>query len=139
MALVANYRVTVEWGDCDPAQIVFYPNYFIWFDAAMTGLLERAGWPYARLRERFAIIGLPLAEASARFLRPSRFRQAIEIRSRVETWEERRFTVLHQAYRDEKLLLEGREVRICGQAHPDDPERLVAAAIPQEFKEALDA
>jgi len=27
-------RFTVEFGDCDPAQIVFYPNYFRWMDAA---------------------------------------------------------------------------------------------------------
>lgn len=136
--MVSTYPVTIEWGDCDPAQIVFYPNYFTWFDAGMTALLEKANWPYARLQERFGIVGLPIAEASARFLRPSRFRQRLEIKSRVEKWEERRFTVLHQAYRDDVLLLEGREVRICGQAHPEDPDRLVAIPIPREFKEALE-
>ncbi|HEX7045190.1 MAG TPA: thioesterase family protein [Burkholderiales bacterium] len=139
MSLVSAYSVTVEWGDCDPAQIVFYPNYFAWFDAAMTALLERAGWPYARLNDELGIIGLPLAEASARFLRPNRFRQRFEIRSRVEQWEERRFTVLHQAYRDDVLLLEGREVRICGKPHPEDPQRLQAVPIPQAFKEAFGA
>jgi len=138
MALVSRYRVTVEWGDCDPAQIVFYPKYFEWFDAAMTGLLETAGWPYPRLVEEFGIIGLPLAEASARFLRPSRFRQQFEIRSSIERWEERRFVVLHQAYRDDVLLLEGRETRICGKAHPEDPQRLQAAPIPPAFKEAFE-
>ena len=25
---------TIEWGDCDPAGIVFNPRYFEWFDAA---------------------------------------------------------------------------------------------------------
>lgn len=139
MKLVATYPVTIEWGDCDPAQIVFYPNYFVWFDAAMTALLEEAQWPYTRLYERFGIIGLPLAEASARFYRPSRFRQRLEIRSSVEQWEERRFTVLHQAYRDDVLLLEGREVRICGKPHPEDPQRLQAVPIPPEFKEAFGA
>lgn len=138
MALASRYRVTVEWGDCDPAQIVFYPKYFEWFDAAMTALLEAGGWPYARLFERFGIIGLPLAEASARFLRPSRFRQQLEIVSTVEGWEERRFTVLHQAYREGVLLLEGREMRICGKPHPDDAQRLQAIPIPAEFKEAFD-
>lgn len=139
MKLLATYPVTIEWGDCDPAQIVFYPNYFAWFDAATRALIEAAGWPYARLHERFGIIGLPLAEASARFLRPSRFRQEFEIRSCVERWAERRFTVLHQAYRDEVLLLEGREVRFCGKPHPEDPQRVQAVPIPVEFKEAFGA
>lgn len=138
MALISTYLVTVEWGDCDPARIVFYPKYFEWFDAATTALLEAGGWPYARLLERFGIIGLPLAEASARFLRPSRFRQQLEIKSSVERWEERRFTVLHQAYRGDALLLEGRETRICGKPHPEDAQRLQAVPIPLEFKEAFE-
>ena len=25
---------TVEWGDCDPAGIIFYPTYYRWMDAA---------------------------------------------------------------------------------------------------------
>jgi 4-hydroxybenzoyl-CoA thioesterase len=137
MALVSTYRVTVEWGDCDPAKIVFYPNYFVWFDAAMTALLEAANWPYTRLQERFGVIGLPLAEASARFLRPSKFRQPLEIRSQVEQWEERRFVVLHQAYRDDVLLLEGRETRIFAKPHPEDAQRLQTIPIPAEFKEAF--
>lgn len=137
MSLASRYPVTIEWGHCDPAQIVFYPNYFVWFDAALRHLVEKAGWPYERLRERFGIIGLPLAEASIRFRRPSRFGQALEIQSRVEAWEERRFTVRHQAYRGDTLLLEGSEVRICGRVHPEDPERIVAIPVPEEFKEAF--
>lgn len=139
MSLVSSYHVTVEWGDCDPAEIVFYPNYFVWCDAAFTRLIETAGWPYARLREAFGIIGLPLAETSMRFLQPSRFRQSVEFRSQVETWAERRFTVLHRAYRDDRLLAEGREVRICARPHPEDPQRIAAVPVPAEFKEALEA
>lgn len=137
MAFVSNHQVKIEWGDCDPAQIVFYPNYFVWFDAATRNLVEAAGWSYVRLGERFDVIGLPLAEASVKFLRPSRYGQSLILKSQVEAWEERRFTILHQAYRDDVLLLEGREVRFCGQTHPKDPLRLVAIPIPQEFKEAL--
>ena len=32
--MLTNTRVIrVQWGDCDPAGIVFYPRYFEWFDA----------------------------------------------------------------------------------------------------------
>jgi acyl-CoA thioesterase FadM len=37
-----HYDVTVAWGDCDEAGIVFYPNDFYWFDSAFQALL-RAG------------------------------------------------------------------------------------------------
>src|SRR5438045_8025153 len=80
----------------------------------------------------------PLAEASVKFLRPSRFGQSLDLKSRVEAWQESRFTLLHQAYRDDALLLEGREVRFFGQAHPQNRERLGAIPIPLEFKEELE-
>ena len=138
MSVISTYRVMVEWGDCDPAQIVFYPKYFAWFDAATRALYAAGNWSYERLCERFGIVGTPLAEASVRFLRPTRFGQSFEIRSRIEQWQESRFTVLHQAYRDDALLLEGREVRFFGQPHPENRERLRVIPIPAEFKEAFE-
>jgi 4-hydroxybenzoyl-CoA thioesterase len=132
-----EYTVMVQWGDCDPAQIVFYPRYFEWFDAAGWALLERL-FPHKRaLLERHGVVGFPIAEASARFLRPSGQGQSITFRSTVEGWQEKRFTILHQGYRDGELLLEGREVRFVGRVHPDDPKRLQAIAIPAEIVEAF--
>ncbi len=37
--------ITVEWGDCDPAGIVFYPNYFRWFNQGAHALFGAAGMP----------------------------------------------------------------------------------------------
>jgi len=34
--------VRIEWGDCDPAGIIFYPRYFEIFDASTAMLFERA-------------------------------------------------------------------------------------------------
>lgn len=31
--LINRRTIRIEWGDCDPAGIVFYPRYFEWFDA----------------------------------------------------------------------------------------------------------
>ena len=35
-------NIRIEWGDCDPAGIVFYPRYFAMFDTSTTTLVERA-------------------------------------------------------------------------------------------------
>jgi 4-hydroxybenzoyl-CoA thioesterase len=40
--LVNTRRLTIEWGDCDPAGIVFYPRYFAMFDASTAALFARA-------------------------------------------------------------------------------------------------
>ena len=41
--LVNRRTVRIEWGDCDPAGIVFYPRYFAMFDASTSYLFEAAG------------------------------------------------------------------------------------------------
>lgn len=33
---------TVEWGDCDPAGIVFYPRFFAAFDTSTSRMIEQA-------------------------------------------------------------------------------------------------
>ncbi len=43
MGLVNRRAVTIEWGDCDPAGIVFYPRYFAMFDASTAALFAVAG------------------------------------------------------------------------------------------------
>ena len=40
--LVNTRTVRIEWGDCDPAGIVYYPRYFAFFDASTSALIERA-------------------------------------------------------------------------------------------------
>ena len=60
---------TVEFGDCDPAGIVFYPNFFRWMDAASLHYFRAAGVPPWRdFEAQRGIIGTPLVDASARFV-----------------------------------------------------------------------
>jgi 4-hydroxybenzoyl-CoA thioesterase len=36
--------VQIQWGDCDPANIVYYPRYFEMFDDSTSILFEAAGF-----------------------------------------------------------------------------------------------
>ena len=130
-------RVTVQWGDCDPAAIVFYPNYFYWFDSATHALLESLLAPKQELLQRFGIMGFPLAEASARFVRPSRMGQTIDIESEIVSCTEKRFAVAHRCTRGGELLLEGEEVRFAGRLDSQDSQRLRAIALPPELLRAF--
>ena len=49
--LVNTRTVRIEWGDCDPAGIVYYPRYLAFFDACTSALIER-GWSSGSLRAR---------------------------------------------------------------------------------------
>src|SRR5262245_12732559 len=55
-------EVRIEWGDCDPAGIVFYPRYLAFFDANTAYLFEAAGLPKADLVRTYDIVGMPLVD-----------------------------------------------------------------------------
>ena len=79
-------KIPVEWGHCDPARIVFYPNYFFWFDQATRHLFDRAGFSYEVMLDEYKTVGLPLVDAHAEFLAPTRFGDEIEVTSHVSEW-----------------------------------------------------
>ena len=73
-ALRNSRRVRIEWGDCDPAGIVFYPRYFAIFDASTAALFERAlGISKYKQLKTYDFAGYPLVRTRARFLKPTRF------------------------------------------------------------------
>ena len=69
--LVNKRSIHIEWGDCDPLGIVYFPRYFEFFDACTNALFERAGLPKQETLKKYAIAGIPLVESRARFLLPS--------------------------------------------------------------------
>src|SRR5690242_13675542 len=69
--LTNKKTIHIEWGDCDPLGIVYYPRYFEFFDACTNALFEAAGFPKPLLLKKFNIAGIPLLEARAKFLAPS--------------------------------------------------------------------
>ncbi|WFU41528.1 acyl-CoA thioesterase [Bradyrhizobium sp. CB82] len=83
---------TVEWGDCDEAGIVFYPNYFYWFDCAYQRWLRKLGLGQRELRRRFNGV-TPLVDVGARFVKPVRYDDELVIYAETTAWGQRRFQV----------------------------------------------
>lgn len=126
---------TVEFGDCDPAQIVFYPNYFRWMDAASLRFFRAAGVPpWREFEAQCGIIGTPLVDASARFLRPASYGDAIDVDTVIDEWRGKSFVMSHIIRRGTDVLVEGREVRVFAKRHPDDPSRIQAVPPPDSIK-----
>ena len=126
---------TVEFGDCDPAQIVFYPNYFRWMDAASLRFFRAAGVPpWRQFEAESGIIGTPLVDASAKFLRPASYGDAIDVETTIAQWRNKSFVMSHIIRRDGVVLVEGREVRIFARRHPDDPARIEAVPPPESVR-----
>jgi 4-hydroxybenzoyl-CoA thioesterase len=126
-------RLTIEWGDCDPAGIVYYPRYFAMFDWSTAELLRAAlGMTKRTFIRHYGIVGIPMVETRASFHVPSRFGDPITIESRVEKCGRSSFNVAHRLMREDALGAECWETRVWAGAHPDDPERIQGVAIPAE-------
>ncbi len=125
-------NITVAFGDCDPASMIYYPNYFEWFDRASWQLFETVGLPWEVLSGDYGIAGLPIVDAHAKFIAPVKWRDELVIESTVERWEHIRFLVSHLVYKGEALCARGSEMRVWAIRHPDDPERLKGSVVPQE-------
>jgi len=126
---------TVEWGDCDPARIVFYPNYFRWMDAASLRYFRAVGVPpWHEFEAQSGILGTPLVDASARFVRPASYGDAIDIDTVVDEWRRKSFVMSHIIRRSGDVLVEGREVRVFARRHPEDPSRIQAVAAPESVR-----
>lgn len=137
MALTTNYHYRVQWGDCDPARIVHYPNYFRWFDDAANQLFREAGLDWQDLGERYGVVGMPLVDAQARFVSPSSVGDELVVETQVTEWHAKILVVGHRIVNGDRLVVEGVEKRVWAGPDPEDPSRLRAFAIPDEIKQAL--
>jgi 4-hydroxybenzoyl-CoA thioesterase len=76
--------VRIEWGDCDPAGIIFYPRYFEIFDASTALLFEAAlGMTKLQMLQNLEFGGFPLVRTRARFLKPTRFGDDVTVESKI--------------------------------------------------------
>ena len=124
----------IEWGDCDPAGIVFYPRYFAMFDHSTTLLIERlVGISKHQLYETYGFAGYPTVETRARFLAPSAFGDDVVIETSLGAVRRSSFELTHRLSRDGTLAVEGFETRVWTVHDPARPGRLKAQPIPPEL------
>ncbi|MGH7171756.1 MAG: acyl-CoA thioesterase [Gemmataceae bacterium] len=126
-------QLTIEWGHCDPAGIVFNSRFFEFFDTSTWLLFEAAlGVKPRDLASVFGIIGIALVDARANFLKPVKFGDTIEIASRVSEFRRSSFDVEHRLSVDGVLAVEGGESRVWTARDKNDPDKIAAVAIPPE-------
>jgi 4-hydroxybenzoyl-CoA thioesterase len=131
--------IHIEWGDCDPAQIVYFPRYFEYFDACTAGLFKKAGLPKRKMLKTYGIIGIPLVDLRASFMAPSRFSDTVVVESEVTEWRRSSFSVRHRLFNKGVLAVECFEVRVWAAASEADPERIESKPVPRAVIEMFSA
>ena len=113
MTTFTNTRtVRIEWGDCDPAGIIYYPVYFRIFDASTAHLFEAAlGMTKFAMFKTLEFSGWPLVRTQARFLKPTRFGDDVDVVSTVK-FGRTSFEVEHKLSLKGELCAECSEKRV---------------------------
>jgi acyl-CoA thioesterase FadM len=125
------HAVTVEWGDCDPAGIIFYPTYFRWWDQGTWRLFWAAGIDRQTMREQMGGAEMPIINAAGTFETAVTPGDRLTIETTVERWGNSSFRVAHRAtMADGKAVAHGHETRCWVASDPAAPGRLKAMHVP---------
>jgi 4-hydroxybenzoyl-CoA thioesterase len=112
MTFTNTRMVRIEWGDCDPAGIIFYPRYFEIFDASTAMLFEAVlGMTKHEMFKTLEFSGWPLVRTQARFIRPTRFGDDVAVESRI-TFGRTSFEIEHRLSLKGELCAECSEKRV---------------------------
>jgi 4-hydroxybenzoyl-CoA thioesterase len=137
--LVHRLEKRIPWGDCDPAQIVFYPRYYEYFDEASQELFRAAlGMAKIKWVKKFGIIGIPLVETRAKYMIPNFYGDDVTIESRIAKFGRTSFDVEHKILKAGKLAVDGFETRVWAGPDPDRPGGLKGVPIPDEVMRAFE-
>ena len=106
--LQSRASLNVRYAETDMMGVAYHGSYLPWFELGRTALLKAHGLPYRELEA--AGYFLPVLEVSARYLRPARYDDELEI---VTTLRERpvaRIRLDYEVFRAAELLATGHTV-----------------------------
>lgn len=130
-----TYRVRVEFGDCDPARIVWFPNFFRWIDAASRHFFVECGVPpWHETADTLGVIGTPIVDTKARFVNTASYGDVLDIVTRVAEWRGKSFVQSYRVLRGDTLIMECEEVRIFAGPRADGTPGIRAVTIPPEIR-----
>jgi 4-hydroxybenzoyl-CoA thioesterase len=125
-------ELTVEWGHCDPAGIVFHPRFIEYFDWCCSLLLEKAtGLTKAQLKPAHGLAGIPIIDMEVRFLAPVSYNDRIKIFSTFSEVSRSSLVIRHCLLNGATTAVECSQTRVWCTADPEYPKKLKASAIPE--------
>ena len=140
------HTVRVEFGDCDPAGIVWFPNFFRWIDAALHNFFTQCGVPpWYEVEARTGVLGTPLVDTKCRFVNSASFGDLLDIHVQVTEWRHKSFVVRYRVLRGQgeaaMRVMECEEVRIFAARRPPgegaskNGNGIRAVSIPEDIRQ----
>lgn len=132
----------IEFGDCDPAGIVYFPRYLEWFDAALQNHFRQLGLAKAHIIEKYGFVAFPMVDLKVTYSTPSTFHEEVVIETQILEMRRSSFITRHRLLRPEKereetVAVEAIETRVWAGRHPEDASRFQGMPIPEEVRKAV--
>jgi len=103
----------VRYAETDQMGVVYYANYFIWFEVARTDFCRQRGFAYRDMEEQDGLY-IIVAEARCRYKTPAHYDDEIEVRTYLKDVRKRVLVFGYEIYRTvtDELLAEGETVHV---------------------------
>lgn len=127
-----SYRV--PYADTDQMKVVYYANYFVYFERLRNELFRATGIPYTEIEARDLMF--PVHEAHCEYENPALYDDLIEIRGWLAWVQGSRFQINYEIIRDNERLVTGHTIHVV--VNRDLKPRRVPAEVQMLLPEKLD-
>jgi len=102
----------VIYGDTDAGQVVYYANYFRWFESGRREIFRKLKINYADLDKKGIIT--PVVEAHCNYFHPARYDEVVVVETRISEVKEKSIKFECRVFRKKgmKLLASGYTVNV---------------------------
>lgn len=103
--------IRVRYAETDQMGVVYYGNYFTWFEVGRVELCRQLGFEYKQMEtedDSYIVV----AEAACRYKRPARFDDLLTIRTRVTGTQRRTIRFGYEIFKDGELIATGDTIHV---------------------------
>lgn len=121
-----------RYAETDQMGVVYYANYFVWFEVGRTDYCRQKGFAYRDMEKEDGLC-IIVAEARCRYKAPARYDDEIEVRTFLRQVRRRVLVFAYEVYRmeNEELLAEGETVHVITDLEGRP------RALPEKFRDLL--
>jgi len=135
--LTYEYKRLVNWSECDPGGIIFFPNYARWVADGLSMLFIQLGWdpnlPLGGGKGR----GIPSVGLNLKFNKPALLHETIVHQIKVTKLGGASMSFSHAILRGDEALMEATETRIWAEHDALNPGGLHSMPIPDALRALL--
>jgi acyl-CoA thioester hydrolase len=107
-ALIRRTTVRVRYAETDRMGVVYYANYFVWFEIGRTDWLRETGHSYRAMEDQG--VQLPVIEAHCEYRRAAKYDDELEIRTQAALLTPVRIRFDYEIVRGDETLVTGHTI-----------------------------